>query len=79
MIDTLAVERKRQRIARNTGACTMLHHYVNIDAHEAIKRGEKVDYVKAVYGVDAGAYCRIKLALASDEVYSTFNKLIEPK
>ncbi len=76
MIDTIAVERKRQRMARMYGVCDIMHHYVNKDVHEAVMRGEKVDWVKSVYGVDAGAYSRIKLALASEEVYSTFNKLI---
>lgn len=66
----MAIHRKRQQIARNTGACTINQHDINLDAHEAIKQGYKAEYVRTVYGVDFGAYSRIKIALMSDKKYT---------
>jgi hypothetical protein len=70
MIDYLAIHRKRQQIARNTGACTINQHDINLDAHEAILAGYKAEYVRTVYGVDFGAYSRLKIALLSNKKYT---------
>jgi hypothetical protein len=74
MIDYLAIHRKRQQIARNTGACTINQHDINLDAHSAILKGYKAEYVRNVYGVDFGAYSRLKIALNSEKIYTNLNQ-----
>lgn len=74
MIDYFAIHKRRQQIARNNGVCTQLQHAINIDAHEAILVGCKASYVLEMYGIDFGAYNRLKHALLSDKPIANFKQ-----
>ena len=79
MIDYLAIHRKRQQIARNTGACTINQHDINLDAHSAILKGYKAEYVKTVYGVDFATYSRLKYALTSHNLYTNLKQATDDR
>lgn len=74
-IDYFTIHKRRQSIAKNTGVCTQLRHAINVDAHEAIMKGYKADYVRTVYGIDFAAYSRLKRALNSDKLLTNLNQL----
>lgn len=74
-IDYFTIHKRRQSIAKNTGVCTQLRHAINVDAHEAILKGYKAEYIRAEYGIDFAAYSRLKKALNSDKIYTNLNQL----